>query len=103
MLQPRVHIRWYILLDVIAAIICWIAFYFGRKNILDEPFIIGNFFYIGLIAMPLAWASLFTLGGSYKALYAKSRLFEFFHTAIVCIIGSLFVLFFFVLCNFLLL
>ena len=78
MLQPRVHIRWYILLDVIAAIICWIAFYFGRKNILDEPFIIGNFFYIGLIAMPLAWASLFTLGGSYKALYAKSRLFEFY-------------------------
>lgn len=97
MLQPRVHIRWYILLDVIAAIICWIAFYFGRKNILDEPFIIGKNFYIGLIAMPLAWASLFTLGGSYQALYAKSRLFEFFHTAIVCIIGSLFILFFFLL------
>jgi len=91
------------LLDVIAAIICWIAFYFVRKNILDEPFIIGKNFYIGLIAMPLAWASLFTLGGSYKSLYAKSRLFEFFHTAIVCIIGSLFILFFFVLCNFLLL
>lgn len=97
MLQPRVHIRWYILLDVIAAIICWIAFYFVRKYILDEPFITGKFFYIGFIAMPLALASLFALGGSYRALYAKSRLFEFFQTAIVSIIGSLFVLFFFLL------
>jgi polysaccharide biosynthesis protein PslA len=97
LIQPRIHIRWYILVDVIAAILSWVAFYFFRKYILGEPFIVGKNFYIGLIAMPFAWASLFTLSGSYTGLYAKSRLFEFFHTAIVCIVGSLLVLFFFLL------
>ncbi len=97
MIQPRIHIRWYILVDVIAAILSWVAFYFFRKDILGEPFIVGKNFYIGLVAMPLAWISLFTLSGTYKGLYAKSRLFEFFHTAIICVVGSLFVLFFFLL------
>jgi exopolysaccharide biosynthesis polyprenyl glycosylphosphotransferase len=97
LIQPRIHIRWYILVDVIAAILSWVAFYFFRKHILGEPFIVGKNFYVGLIAMPFAWISLFTLSGSYTGLYAKSRLFEFFHTAMVCIVGSLLVLFFFLL------
>jgi polysaccharide biosynthesis protein PslA len=95
--QPRIHIKWYILVDIIASILSWVAFYFVRKNILSELYGIGPKFYIGLFAFPLAWMSLYTLAGAYRTIYEKSRLAEFFNTFISTFFGALIILFFFLL------
>jgi polysaccharide biosynthesis protein PslA len=95
--QPRIHIRWYILADTIAAIISWVLFYFTRKYILSELYGVGPKFYLGLIIFPTAWVGLYTLAGAYTSVYQKSRLVEFFQTAIETFAGSLFILFFFLL------
>ena len=95
--QPRIHIRWYALGDFFAAAIAWCIFYFLRKDIIGEPSVIGPKFYYGLIGMPLAWVTLFTLLGNYTNLYHKSRLNEFFYTLSIVCLGSLIILFLFLL------
>jgi len=95
--QPRIHIRWYALGDIIAAVISWCIFYFLREAILRQPLLIGPKFYIGLVAAPVAWAALFTLLGSYSKLYQKSRLGEFFYTLGACTLGCLIIFFSFLL------
>jgi exopolysaccharide biosynthesis polyprenyl glycosylphosphotransferase len=95
--QPRIHIKWYIIADVISALISWVLFYFARKYILSEVYGVGPKFYLGLVIFPSSWLALYTLAGTYTSVYQKSRLVEFFQTAIECFAGSLFILFFFLL------
>lgn len=91
--QPRIHISWYALGDSMAAIFSWICFYFARKYIIQEAFVVGHKFYIGIALFPVIWLMLYYLFGSYKALYHKSRLIEFFNTAIYTFFGSICMLF----------
>ncbi|MEP7255228.1 MAG: sugar transferase [Ferruginibacter sp.] len=93
--QPRIHISWYALGDFIAAVLSWISFYFLRKYIIEEDFIVGRKFYVGIILFPAAWLIVYYLAGSYNALYQKSRLIEFLHTLIYTFFGSLCILFLF--------
>ncbi len=95
--QPRINIRWYALGDYIAATLSWACFYFLRKYIIQEPFIIGPRFYIGLVIFPLTWLAVYYLVGSYNNLYHKSRLIEFFNIFIYTFFASIFVFFFFIL------
>ena len=95
--QPRIHIGWYALGDFIAAILSWISFYFLRKYIIEEDFIVGRKFYIGIILFPAAWLIVYYLAGSYNALYQKSRLIEFLHTLTYTFLGSLCILFLFLI------
>jgi len=95
--QPRIHIGWYAAGDLIAALAAWIIFYFVRKQIIGEAPLVGNKFYLGLIIYPLAWISLYHLGGSYKNIYHKSRLIEFLNTFNYSFIGSIAILFLFLL------
>ena len=95
--QPRIHIRWYATGDFIAAVIAWICFYFARKTIIGELPHVGNKFYLGLILYPLAWITLYHLGGCYKNIYLKSRLIEFINTFNYSFLGSILILFLFIL------
>ncbi len=95
--QPRIHIRWYALGDFGAAILSWISFYFLRKYIIGEAFVVGSKFYIGIIVFPLVWLMVYYLVGSYNALYHKSRLIEFLNTFIYTFFGSICILFLFLL------
>lgn len=95
--QPRIHISWYALGDCIAALLSWISFYFVRKNIIGEAFVVGERFYIGLVLFPLIWLLVYYLVGSYNALYHKSRLIEFLNTCIYTFFGSICILFLFLL------
>lgn len=97
MKQPRIHISLYVLGDLIAGIIAWCIFYFVRKTIIGEAFVAGPKFYIGLAGMPLAWLCLFSLLGHYTNIYHKSRLTELLYTLGACSIGSLAILFLFLL------
>jgi polysaccharide biosynthesis protein PslA len=95
--QPRIHIRWYALGDCIAAILSWISFYFVRKIIIAEAFVVGPKFYIGIFLFPFIWLIFYYLVGTYNAIYHKSRLIEFFNTFIYSFFGSICILFLFLL------
>lgn len=97
MKQNRIHIRWYALGDCAAAILSWVCFYFVRKYIIDEQPVAGPKFYIGLFLYPLAWLIYYYLVGTYRALYHKSRLIEFFNTLVYTFFGCLLILFTFLL------
>ena len=95
--QPRIHIGWYASGDCIAAIISWIIFYFVRKYIIEEAFIVGPKFYTGIVLFPVIWLIVYYLVGTYRVLYQKSRLIEFFNTVIYTFFVSIFILFLFLL------
>ncbi|MGG9960800.1 sugar transferase [Ferruginibacter sp. SUN106] len=97
MKQFRIHIGWYAAGDFIAAVIAWVIFYFVRKEIIGEAFLVGHKFYLGLILYPLAWIILYHLAGSYNNIYHKSRLLELLNTFNHSFAGSIIILFLFLL------
>ncbi len=97
MQQPRINIRWYAAGDCLAALLSWIIFYFVRKYIINEAFVVGPKFYIGIFLFPVIWLIVYYLVGSYIELYHKSRLIEFFNTIIYTFFASICILFLFLL------
>jgi exopolysaccharide biosynthesis polyprenyl glycosylphosphotransferase len=97
--QPRIHIIWYFVSDIISAIITWICFYFLRTIIQHYSFSLPSGFYLGGFLYVLGWISLYFLIGSYGNIYEKSRVNEFFRTLVISLIGSVALLFFFILKN----
>ena len=97
--QPRINISWYILGDILGAIITWIGFYFLRTVIYNDEFFMPTGFYFGAILYILGWLSLHFLSGAYEMVYHKSGITEILRTLIVCIIGCLVLLFIFILKN----
>lgn len=97
--DKQISITWYAVIDFFTASLAWACFFFIRKWILKETItddgeiIVNNKFWLGLIIVPFGWLSLYTLVGSYRNLYKKSRLFEFTITFICSLIGTI-VLFF---------
>jgi len=97
--QPRININWYILADVIISGFTWLLFYSLRTIIYHYPLSIPSGFYLGLFLYVSGWIGIHFLSGAYGSLYVKSRLTEFGRTFFVCIIGCVFLLFFFILKN----
>jgi exopolysaccharide biosynthesis polyprenyl glycosylphosphotransferase len=95
--QPRIHIGWYAFGDCVAAVLSWISFYFVRKDIINEAYVVGHKFYIGIFVFPIIWLIAYFLFGTYRQLYHKSRLIEFFNTIIYTFLGSIIILFLFLL------
>jgi exopolysaccharide biosynthesis polyprenyl glycosylphosphotransferase len=93
----------YVLMDLFTNALAWALFFFVRKWILRETeadngeLVVNNRFWLGVIFIPLGWLMLYTLVGSYKHLYKKSRLFELTSTFLCSLIGSLLLFFLFVL------
>lgn len=97
--QPRLHISWYIFADVIISVFTWINFYYLRTIIYNYYFHIPPGFYIGLVLYTTGWVFLHFITGTYHSFYQKSRIAELIKTLIVCTIGCLALLFFFILKN----
>ena len=97
--QPRINISWYILGDICSAAITWFTFYYLRTVIYDYAFSIPPGFYLGGFLYILGWLSLHFLSGAYEMVYHKSGITEVLRTGIVCTIGCLGLLFFFILKN----
>jgi len=97
--QPRINIIWYVISDIISAIITWVCFYYLRTVIQQYPFSMPPGFYLGGILYILGWISLYFLIGSYEKIYEKSRVNEFFRTLAISLIGAVALLFFFILKN----
>ena len=99
MKQARLHISHYIVADIIVSVCTWFSFYYFRTKLYGYPFEIPPGFYLGLLLYTVGWSGLHFLSGAYHGLYQKSRVVEFFRTVITCMIGCLFLLFFFILKN----
>lgn len=88
-----VSILWYTLADYTAALLSSIIFHFSRRILLSEPLYLNGRlfltqrFWLGTITIPFGWLILYTIMGSYRSLYQKSRLNEATNTFTYSIIG----------------
>jgi len=101
-MQPgkKIALGWYALSDYITAAAAWLLFYFFRANALNDdgayPISSRSWLLIFLI-IPAGWLMLYTIAGTYNALYKKSRLAEFTLTFVCTLIGSIVLMIVFVL------
>jgi exopolysaccharide biosynthesis polyprenyl glycosylphosphotransferase len=97
--KKNIPVSVYVLADYTAAILSWLLFYFYRSYLLQDggayPISGLSWFYI-LVVVPLLWLVLYTLAGTYKQLYKKSRLEEFTLTFISSFFGAVLLYFLFV-------
>ena len=95
----RIHSSWYVFSDYLAAILAWMVLYFTRRYLLEEALTVERRIYLndrfwwGISLIPLFWLVFYAIIGSYRSLYAKSRLNEFTLTFISCIIGCTIIFF----------
>ncbi|HTI89308.1 MAG TPA: sugar transferase [Puia sp.] len=88
-----VSILWYILSDYATALLSSMIFHFSRRILLSETIfynhrlVLTQRFWLGISTIPIGWLILYTLMGSYRSLYLKSRLNEATNTFIYTIIG----------------
>jgi polysaccharide biosynthesis protein PslA len=99
----QISIAWYAVTDFITAALAWACFFFIRKWLLKETIAdagilqVNTTFWLGITFIPLGWLVLYTLVGSYRSLYKKSRLFEFTTTFVCSLIGCIVLFFAFIL------
>lgn len=97
--EKKIPVSLYAVADYIASTVAWLCFYFYRSYLLDDKgaFPIGpqSWFYI-LIMVPLIWLIVYTLAGTYKHLYKKSRLEELTLTFTSTFFGAILLYFVFV-------
>ena len=94
-----IHIAWYVFSDFLMASLAWGIMYFLRKYFLgltvseDGELAIDDNFWLGITLVPLGWVILYTLVGSYRSLYKKSKLQEITTVFICSLIGAAFLYF----------
>lgn len=91
---------WYALTDYIMAAAAWLLFYFYRASALDDAGaypISSRTWLLVFAVVPAGWLILYTVAGTYNALYKKSRLAEFTLTLVCTLIGSTVLMIVFVL------
>ena len=99
----QIPIALYTIMDFVMASLTWAIFYFVRKWLLKENISSGGYlqindkFWLGIIFIPVGWLILYTLVGTYRSLYKKSRFFEFTTTFICSLIGCVILFFLFIL------
>jgi exopolysaccharide biosynthesis polyprenyl glycosylphosphotransferase len=93
-MNRRLQVIKYLFLDWLAAFLAWFLFYIFRKQAEDADFyeffeVIFDDpnFWIGIIFIPLGWVLLYTMVGTYRKVYRKSRLNELGQTIIITLIG----------------
>lgn len=98
--EKKISIVWYAVVDYVMAAAAWVVFYFYRSNALNDtgafPISTRSWLLI-LLIVPAGWLVLYTIAGTYKALYKKSRLAEFTLTIVCTLIGSIVLMLCFVL------
>lgn len=90
----------YILFDWIAASVAWSLFFYYRKTYVESSKYgiqvlveMDQRFIQGLVLIPIFWLLFYTVLGTYRKVYRKSRLKEFFQTILSTVIGVTFLFF----------
>ncbi len=88
------HVLKYVFFDISSAALAWIMFMIYRTSYLENEALITNSnFYINLSIITVCWIALYSLMGSYKDIYRKSRLGEVFEILYVSAIGVVIIFF----------
>ncbi|MFO8055626.1 MAG: sugar transferase [Bacteroidales bacterium] len=102
-MNRKIQVTKYILSDFFAAAIAWGIFFFYRKYSIDPELFQWHYvfedpkFYLGITFIPLGWLVLYTLIGTYRKIYRKSRLKELGQTLLISALGVTVLLFAFIL------
>lgn len=90
----------YLILDFLAAVISWTAFFIYRKAVIepqrfgiDIPIEFTGKYYLGLVFIPLLWILFYYITGFYDNIYRRSRLLELGQTFLTSITGVIVVFF----------
>ncbi|MCB0397177.1 MAG: sugar transferase [Flavobacteriales bacterium] len=90
----------YVIADLISASLAWGMFFIYRKKFIEPvkygyevPYELDQKLVIGLIILPLFWLLLYTIFGTYRDIYRKSRLKEMAQTLWASFIGVLVIFF----------
>jgi len=92
-MNKRLQTIKYVFFDWLAAVSTWALFFYYRKTFIESRLygkvmvILDETFLQGLVFIPLFWLILYTLLGSYRNIYRKSRLRELFQTLVVALVG----------------
>jgi exopolysaccharide biosynthesis polyprenyl glycosylphosphotransferase len=99
-MNKKLQISIHLITDILAAALAWICFFIFRKKIIESRIYAEDFFLsfdrnflIGLLIIPLFWVLLYTLSGSYRDIFRRSRLKELGQTFIISIIGVIIIFF----------
>lgn len=99
-MNRKLQVFKYVFLDWLAALIAWGVFYIFRKYS-ENPDVIYHLdtvfddrqFWLGILGVPVYWLVLYTMIGSYRRVYRKSRLKELWQTIVITLIGVTFIFF----------
>ena len=93
-MNRKLQVIKYLLADIVAASSAWALFYAYRKLNIEKAILqFDERFVFGIIAIPMFWVILYTITGTYKTIYRKSRLKELGQTIFISIIGVIFIFF----------
>jgi exopolysaccharide biosynthesis polyprenyl glycosylphosphotransferase len=99
-MNKYIQVLKYLISDVIAAGLAWVFFYSYRKQTIESakfgieiPVEYDQKFYINLAIIVCFWLVLYSLTGTYRNIYRKSRLKELGQTLIISIVGVLVIFF----------
>ena len=93
-MNRKLQVFKYVFLDWLAALIAWSLFYIFRKYT-ENPDVFTHFetviddrmFWLGILIVPVFWLFLYTMMGSYRRVFRKSRLRELWQTFVISLIG----------------
>lgn len=99
MKKKRRLIGWYVVSDYLSSLAAWYCLYMFRKVVIEaQPFHLDlpfqdNQFFAGLFIVPEIWLLIHYISGTYVDLYRKSRLQELVKTALLILLGTIFIFF----------
>jgi exopolysaccharide biosynthesis polyprenyl glycosylphosphotransferase len=88
----------YVIADLLSASIAWILFFIYRKYAVTPDISLHEIFtdtklYYGMAIIPFFWLTFYTIMGTYRKVYRKSRLKELGQTLSVTFFGVIFIFF----------
>ena len=104
LLKKYIHPVWYAASDYLASAITWALFYKVREWLLMSPIFKANYaadnylLWAAILIIPFGWLAFYSLIGSYRSIYKKSRFIEFTNTFLCTTIGCV-LLFFLIVLN----
>jgi len=99
-MNKKVQAFKYVLLDIIAALLAWTAFFLFKKSNIDlnpiqdlHTLFHSGYYLIGLGLFPSFWIFLYTMAGYYRRPYRRSRLYELGNTILIVTLGIVIIVF----------
>ena len=90
--MKRQQTVFYIISDVLSAILSWVALFLFRKGVLEgeltaDLVLSDANLWLGMICVPIGWMSLYAIQGTYRNVLRRSRLKELVETLVATLIG----------------